>query len=172
MATHGCRELFRVGTEAAGIDLLVIDSQVAAEVFKRRFEAIFTQVETLPLAAVDQNPYSRRRSASLESPEGRRCAGPGAFAQSGNGQSTNVSRRSNFAVSGELLLGHQYARSRNISKQVRPEDFDVEAERPIIDIPQIQLHRSAIFPRDRVSPRNPLTWAQPVIPGLMWWRKP
>jgi phosphatidylserine/phosphatidylglycerophosphate/cardiolipin synthase-like enzyme len=37
-------------------DLLVIDSQVAAEVFKRRFEAIFAQGETLPLAAVEQNP--------------------------------------------------------------------------------------------------------------------
>jgi phosphatidylserine/phosphatidylglycerophosphate/cardiolipin synthase-like enzyme len=37
-------------------DLLVIDSQAAAEVFKRRFEAIFAQGETLPLAAVEQNP--------------------------------------------------------------------------------------------------------------------
>jgi phosphatidylserine/phosphatidylglycerophosphate/cardiolipin synthase-like enzyme len=37
-------------------DLLVIDSQAAAEAFKRRFEAIFVQGETLPLAATDQNP--------------------------------------------------------------------------------------------------------------------
>jgi phosphatidylserine/phosphatidylglycerophosphate/cardiolipin synthase-like enzyme len=37
-------------------DLLVIDSQAAAEAFKRRFEAIFGQGETLPLAATEQNP--------------------------------------------------------------------------------------------------------------------
>jgi phosphatidylserine/phosphatidylglycerophosphate/cardiolipin synthase-like enzyme len=37
-------------------DLLVIDSQAAAEVFKRRFEAIFAQGETLPLTATEQNP--------------------------------------------------------------------------------------------------------------------
>jgi phosphatidylserine/phosphatidylglycerophosphate/cardiolipin synthase-like enzyme len=37
-------------------DLLVIDSQAAAEAFKRRFEAIFAQGETLPLAATEQNP--------------------------------------------------------------------------------------------------------------------
>jgi phosphatidylserine/phosphatidylglycerophosphate/cardiolipin synthase-like enzyme len=37
-------------------DLLVIDSQAAAEVFKRRFEAIFAQGETLPLAATEQPP--------------------------------------------------------------------------------------------------------------------
>src|SRR3984893_4504518 len=37
-------------------DLLVIDSQAAAEVFKRRFEAIFAQGETLPLAAPEQAP--------------------------------------------------------------------------------------------------------------------
>jgi phosphatidylserine/phosphatidylglycerophosphate/cardiolipin synthase-like enzyme len=37
-------------------DLLVIDSQAAAEVFKRRFEAIFAQGETLPLAATEQTP--------------------------------------------------------------------------------------------------------------------
>ncbi len=37
-------------------DLLVIDSQAAAEAFKRRFEAIFAQGEALPLAATEQNP--------------------------------------------------------------------------------------------------------------------
>ncbi len=37
-------------------DLLVIDSQAAAEVFKRRFEAIFAQGKTPPLAATEQNP--------------------------------------------------------------------------------------------------------------------
>ena len=37
-------------------DLLVIDSQAAAEEFKRRFESIFAQGETLPLAATEQNP--------------------------------------------------------------------------------------------------------------------
>ena len=36
-------------------DLLVIDSQAAAELFKRRFEAIFAQGEALPLAT-EQNP--------------------------------------------------------------------------------------------------------------------
>ena len=37
-------------------DLLVIDSQAAAEVFKRRFDAIFAQGETVPLATTEQNP--------------------------------------------------------------------------------------------------------------------
>ena len=37
-------------------DLLVIDSQAAAEAFKLRFEAIFAQGETLPLAAAEPNP--------------------------------------------------------------------------------------------------------------------
>jgi phosphatidylserine/phosphatidylglycerophosphate/cardiolipin synthase-like enzyme len=37
-------------------DLLVIDSHAAAEVFKRRFEAIFAQGEQLPLAETEQNP--------------------------------------------------------------------------------------------------------------------
>ncbi|MGH6836626.1 MAG: phospholipase D-like domain-containing protein [Methylocella sp.] len=37
-------------------DLLIIESQAAAELFKRRFEAIFAQGETLPLAATKQNP--------------------------------------------------------------------------------------------------------------------
>ncbi|MGH6863594.1 MAG: phospholipase D-like domain-containing protein [Methylocella sp.] len=37
-------------------DLLVIDSQAAVEVFKRRFDAIFAQGESLPPAATEQNP--------------------------------------------------------------------------------------------------------------------
>jgi hypothetical protein len=45
MATHGCRELFASGLKRQDNDLLVIDSQAAAEVFKRRFEAIFAQGE-------------------------------------------------------------------------------------------------------------------------------
>ncbi|MGH6869170.1 MAG: phospholipase D-like domain-containing protein [Methylocella sp.] len=39
-------------------DLLIIESQAAAEVFKRRFEAIFAQGEILPLAAPEQNPLN------------------------------------------------------------------------------------------------------------------
>ncbi|MGQ0446693.1 MAG: phospholipase D-like domain-containing protein [Beijerinckiaceae bacterium] len=37
-------------------DLLIIDSKAAAEAFKRRFEAIFAQGETLPLAAPEPSP--------------------------------------------------------------------------------------------------------------------
>jgi hypothetical protein len=37
-------------------DLLVFDNQAAAEVFKRRFDAIFAQGETVPLATTEQNP--------------------------------------------------------------------------------------------------------------------
>ena len=37
-------------------DLLIIDSKAAAEAFKRRFEAIFAQGETLPFAATEQSP--------------------------------------------------------------------------------------------------------------------
>ena len=41
-------------------DLLVIDSQAAAEAFRQRFEAIFAQGESLPLAATEQNPRPAR----------------------------------------------------------------------------------------------------------------
>ena len=59
-------------------------------------------------------------SASLENPAGHRCTKAGAPARTGNGQSTNVLRRPNFAVSSEPLPGHhQYVRSRRTSKQVR-----------------------------------------------------
>ncbi|MGH6850998.1 MAG: phospholipase D-like domain-containing protein [Methylocella sp.] len=37
-------------------DLLVTESRAAAAAFKRRFEAIFAQGETLPLAATEQSP--------------------------------------------------------------------------------------------------------------------
>ncbi|MGH6842748.1 MAG: phospholipase D-like domain-containing protein, partial [Methylocella sp.] len=37
-------------------DLLIIDSKDAAEAFKRRFEAIFAQGETLPLAPPEPSP--------------------------------------------------------------------------------------------------------------------
>jgi Phosphatidylserine/phosphatidylglycerophosphate/cardiolipin synthases and related enzymes len=66
-------------------DLLVIDSQAAAELFKRRFEAIFAQGRTPALAATEQNPYrAEPNSASLENPDGHRWSRAVSPARRGN----------------------------------------------------------------------------------------
>jgi hypothetical protein len=70
------------------------------------------------------------------------------------------------------LSGHQYARSRRTSKHVRAKILMSKPSDQLLIYHRSNFTRSVIFSSDRVSPRNPLTCAQPVIPGLMCWRKP
>ena len=49
-------------------------------------------------------------------------------------------------------------------------DFEVQRQAPIVNIPEIQLDPLSISATVLVCPRKPLTCAQPVMPGLTWWR--
>jgi hypothetical protein len=71
MATQGAANFSASGLKRQDNDLLVIDSQAAAELFKRRFEAIFAQGEPrlLPRRRKARN-RAEPNSASLENPDG------------------------------------------------------------------------------------------------------
>ena len=50
------------------------------------------------------------------------------------------------------------------------DDEQVQTEAPVLDIPDIALDAASICSISFVSPRNPVTWLQPVMPGRTKWR--
>ena len=142
-------------------DLLIIDSQAAATAFERRFDAIFAGGEAFPLASGGQSPHSCAPSwVHLKHPEGRLdCSGAAA--------SRSIDKE--VLLNREFLatsLSDQYARSRRTSKHVRNKILISSPSDQLLIYHKSNFTRSAICSKDAVSPRNPLTCAQPVMPGL------
>ena len=102
------------------------------------------------------------------------------LADDASARSDNVSglpkcvKRDNLSLctASHLVHAGQNARSRRTSTHVRIKILISKPSDQLLIYTRSNVTRSVISSSNRVSPRNPLTCAQPVSPGLTWWRKP
>ena len=88
------------------------------------------------------------------------CAGPEAW---GSPRTTVQRPVAHVVCSIRVVVAHD-------DEDGLEDDDEVEPQRPVAQVVEVVLDAAIILSRVSVSPRKPLTCAQPVMPGLTLWR--